>query len=67
MPDLGILSLYWHVFQLALLWFPARLNCVLASFMFGVDGLGDSSSCHHDGAERPAAQATGLVLYKDCL
>ena len=67
MPGLGNVSLYWHVFPLALLWFAARRNCVLASFLFGVDALGGSGSCHHDGAEKASSPSHWAVLYKDCL
>ena len=52
---MGNLGLYWHVLQLTLLWFPVLLQCVLASFVFGVNAVGGSSSCHHEGAEKTSS------------
>lgn len=60
MSDLINLGLYRYVFWLTLLWFPALLQYVLASFGFGVDALGRSSGCRPWGGWT-AAPATGLI------
>lgn len=58
---LGKFYLCWHVFSLTLLWFPAFLRYLLASFGFGSVLLVVVIVAIHEGAEKTGALGIGLL------